>query len=115
MAGCQSRLPSLQVGLTWAASVTLEARYSSVDTQLAPRGVVECQQLIQPSHVRPPRRLLVGLYSVSSTSGSFWSPCLPGFTVVLLDTTIVNVALARQGSVFEVNHATVQWVITGYS
>src|SRR5262249_18546548 len=25
-----------------------------------------------------PRRLLVGLYSVSSTSGSFWSPCCPG-------------------------------------
>src|SRR5215470_13659872 len=40
---------------------------------------------------------------------------LPGFTVVLLDTTIVNVALARLGSVFEVNYATVQWVITGYS
>jgi hypothetical protein len=40
---------------------------------------------------------------------------LPGFTVFLLDVTIVNVALARLGSVFEVNYATVQWVITGYS
>ena len=28
---------------------------------------------------------------------------LPGFTVFLLDVTIVNVALARLGSVFEVN------------
>src|ERR1700722_13600064 len=40
---------------------------------------------------------------------------LPGFTVFLLDVTIVNVALARLGSAFEVNYATVQWVITGYS
>src|SRR5215469_11470299 len=40
---------------------------------------------------------------------------LPGFTVFLLDVTIVNVALARLGSVFDVNYATVQWVITGYS
>src|SRR5579872_5661069 len=40
---------------------------------------------------------------------------LPGFTVFLLDVTIVNVALARLGSVFSVNYATVQWVITGYS
>ncbi len=40
---------------------------------------------------------------------------LPGFTVFLLDVTIVNVALARLGSVFEVNYAAVQWVITGYS
>jgi MFS family permease len=40
---------------------------------------------------------------------------LPGFTVFLLDVTIVNVALARLGAVFEVNYATVQWVITGYS
>ena len=40
---------------------------------------------------------------------------LPGFTVFLLDVTIVNVALARLGSVFAVNYATVQWVITGYS
>jgi DHA2 family multidrug resistance protein len=40
---------------------------------------------------------------------------LPGFTVFLLDVTIVNVALARLGSVFDVNYASVQWVITGYS
>jgi EmrB/QacA subfamily drug resistance transporter len=40
---------------------------------------------------------------------------LPGFTVFLLDVTIVNVALARLGAVFDVNYATVQWVITGYS
>ena len=40
---------------------------------------------------------------------------LPGFTVFLLDVTIVNVALARLGSVFDVDYASVQWVITGYS
>jgi MFS transporter, DHA2 family, multidrug resistance protein len=40
---------------------------------------------------------------------------LPGFTVFLLDVTIVNVALARLGAVFDVNYVTVQWVITGYS
>src|SRR5579859_6162484 len=40
---------------------------------------------------------------------------LPGFTVFLLDVTIVNVALARLGAVFEVNYSTVQWVITGYA
>jgi DHA2 family multidrug resistance protein len=40
---------------------------------------------------------------------------LPGFTVFLLDVTIVNVALARLGAVFDVNYATVQWVITGYA
>jgi MFS transporter, DHA2 family, multidrug resistance protein len=40
---------------------------------------------------------------------------LPGFTVFLLDVTIVNVALARLGAVFDVNYATVQWVITAYS
>ncbi len=40
---------------------------------------------------------------------------LPGFTVFLLDVTIVNVALATLGSAFDVNYATVQWVITGYS
>jgi DHA2 family multidrug resistance protein len=40
---------------------------------------------------------------------------LPGFTVFLLDVTIVNVALARLGSVFDVNYANVQWVITGYA
>src|ERR1051325_7358666 len=40
---------------------------------------------------------------------------LPGFTVFLLDVTVVNVALARLGSVFDVNYASVQWVITGYA
>jgi DHA2 family multidrug resistance protein len=40
---------------------------------------------------------------------------LPGFTVFLLDVTIVNVALARLGAVFDVNYASVQWVITGYA
>lgn len=40
---------------------------------------------------------------------------LPGMTVFLLDVTIVNVALAKLGSVFDVDVATVQWVITGYS
>ncbi|MBV9171625.1 MAG: DHA2 family efflux MFS transporter permease subunit [Chloroflexi bacterium] len=40
---------------------------------------------------------------------------LPGMTVFLLDVTIVNVALAKLGSVFDVDVATVQWVITGYA
>src|SRR5579871_6505789 len=40
---------------------------------------------------------------------------LPGVTVFLIDTTVVNVALAKLGAVFGVDVATVQWAITGFA
>jgi DHA2 family multidrug resistance protein len=40
---------------------------------------------------------------------------LPGMTVFLIDVTVVNVALAKLASVFNVGVSTVQWVITAYS
>jgi EmrB/QacA subfamily drug resistance transporter len=40
---------------------------------------------------------------------------MPALTMVMLDYTIVNVALATLGSVFDVNVATVGWVVTGFA
>lgn len=40
---------------------------------------------------------------------------LPGITVFLIDITVVNVALAKLGTVFAVEIATVQWAITAYA
>src|SRR5438477_4341851 len=40
---------------------------------------------------------------------------MPGITVFLIDITVVNVALARLGTVFAVEVSTVQWAITGYA
>jgi MFS family permease len=38
-----------------------------------------------------------------------------GISMFLIDTTVVNVALAKLQGVFSVDVATVQWVITGYA
>src|ERR1700736_6694141 len=40
---------------------------------------------------------------------------LSGITMFLIDTTVVNVALAKLESVFAVDVATVQWTITAYA
>jgi EmrB/QacA subfamily drug resistance transporter len=40
---------------------------------------------------------------------------MPALTMVMLDYTIVNVALATFGVVFNVSVATVQWVVTGFA
>src|SRR5579883_2033727 len=40
---------------------------------------------------------------------------IPGLTMVMLDYTIVNVALAKLGAVFDVNVATVGWTVTGFA
>jgi DHA2 family multidrug resistance protein len=40
---------------------------------------------------------------------------LPGMTLFTIDTTVVNVALAKLGAVFGASVDTVQWAITGYA
>src|SRR5579862_9860998 len=40
---------------------------------------------------------------------------MPAVTVVILDTTVVNVALAKLGAVFAVDISTVQWIITAFA
>ena len=40
---------------------------------------------------------------------------LPGITMFLIDTTVVNVALAKFEAVYGVSVSTVQWAITGYA
>jgi DHA2 family multidrug resistance protein len=40
---------------------------------------------------------------------------LPGMTVITLDLTVVNVALAKLGSVYGISIDTVQWAITAYA
>src|SRR5579862_7721520 len=40
---------------------------------------------------------------------------MPAVTVVILDTTVVNVALAKLGAVFAVDISTVQWVVTAFA
>jgi DHA2 family multidrug resistance protein len=40
---------------------------------------------------------------------------LPGVTILLLDSTVVNIALAKLQAVYNVDVSTVQWVITGFS
>jgi DHA2 family multidrug resistance protein len=40
---------------------------------------------------------------------------LPGMTVITIDLTVVNVALAKLGAVFALNVDTVQWAITAYA
>ena len=40
---------------------------------------------------------------------------MPGITVFLIDVTVVNVALAKLGTVFDVEVATVQWTLTAFT
>jgi MFS transporter, DHA2 family, multidrug resistance protein len=40
---------------------------------------------------------------------------LPGMTVITIDLTVVNVALAKLGAVYAINVDTVQWAITAYA
>lgn len=40
---------------------------------------------------------------------------MPAVTVVILDTTVVNVALAKLGAIFAVPITTVQWVVTAFA
>src|SRR5579862_9551374 len=40
---------------------------------------------------------------------------IPAVMVVIIDTTVVNVALAKLGAIFGVDVSTVQWVITGFA
>src|SRR5262245_58000220 len=40
---------------------------------------------------------------------------LPGMTVITVDLTVVNVALAKLGAVFAIDVDTVQWAITAYA
>lgn len=40
---------------------------------------------------------------------------IPAVTVVILDSTVVNVALAKLGAIFAVDISTVQWVVTAFA